>query len=532
MVIIVLRQAGISWDIRIAQGIQISTLHGWNKFVKVTGCLRILTPLNHINGYFFHPLFLFLGKTAAICNLSNIAVYQLCRVLSGFLLLLVCYRFICHFFEDEKTRILSFLIVSVSGGLPWLNWFDPTLGCKGSCLFSSTFRPDSNTFWSLYLHPLFSLSVLLLLLCLLSYQKFMESQKYRYALYSGFALLLLVQFHPFDVLIPVGVLFLQIVLLAVKHKRINLKWLIGFIIMCLVASPYVFYLKFVLMRDPVFKQWSHVVVFPPRFVEYFFMYGFLIVFSVFAIPELIKTFSVRNAFLLSWLILIPIMVSLPIKPPNIPTRLIEGYHVLLSILTALAISKMLFCINEKPTLRIFLAMVILFFLTLGNTWVLIRDMKIFNQPHIDYYLPREIRQGMNWLKTNTHADDAVLGSYATGILIPALAGNRVFLGHFAQTVNWPEKNEMINRYFRGKISESEREDFLRSWNIQYVFYSPLERQLGIYDPDTSPYLIPVFRNAMVSIYQFSSPQTTNKTSIQKGSPLLMARNSVCRSGTP
>ena len=451
---------------------------------------------------FFHPLFLILGKLAAAFDLSNITVYQACRVLSGFFMLLVCYRFICYFFKDKNTQFLSFLIVSTSGGLCWLNWFDPNWGSRGSFLFSSTFRPAISTFWSLYLYPLFSLSIILLLLCLLSFQKFMQSEKYLFSIYSGLFLLLLVQLHPFDMLIPVGVLFLQIVLLSIKQGHIKWKWIIGYVLMCIIVSPYIAYLKFILMKDPVFNHWSQMAVWPPSFIEYIFMYGFLWIFAGFAIPALIRNISIKTAFLLSWLILIPIMVCLPIKPPNIATRLIEGYHVLLGMLTAMALCKVISKIRVMVCCKNLLMVGILVSLSLGNAWILIRDMKVINQVPVDYYMHEEIKQGMDWLKEKTHPDDAVLAYEIMGLLIPANTGNRVFFGHLAQTLNYFEKKGMVERYFSDKPSESERNNFLRSWQISYVFYSPIERYLGTYNPDNSLCLKSVFKNRLITIYKF------------------------------
>ena len=451
---------------------------------------------------FFHPLFISLGKIAAISKMSNIAIYQACRVVSGFFVLLTCYFFVCYFFEADKTRLLSFLILSVSSGLSWMCWFAPTLAYQGACLFSSTFRPAGNTFWSMYVHPLFSLSIVLLLLCLLSFQKFMKSEKYRYAIFSGVALLLLVQFHPFDILIPIGVLFLQILLMTVKTRRINRTWLFGFAIMCSVASPYVLYAKFILLKDPVFGQMTQTSVFSPTPIEYFCMYGFLMVLSMCAVPELIKDFSLRNAFLLSWLFFVPIMVNLPIEPPNIPTRLIEGYHILLSILTARVISKLILRIGERRFLRNFVISGVVLFLSLGNVWVLFRDVKVLRERYVEYYLPVAIKHGMDWLKKNSHPDDAVLASHTMGNLIPAIAGNRVFLGHWFQTIDWARKNQAVKEYFNGNTSEAKRNRLHESWGIRYVFHSPLERQLGAFDPGTSSYLAPVFQNGIVGIYRF------------------------------
>ncbi len=132
--------------------------------------------------------------------------------------------------------------------------------------------------------------------------------------------------------------------------------------------------------------------------------------------------------------------------------------------------------------------------------ILFRDVKVLKHPYVDYFMPDAVKQGMDWLKENTDVADLVLASETMGLMIPAMAGNRVFLGHGFQTVNFPKKKEQLLRFFSQKSSESERVQFLKTWRIRYIFYSPMERGLGDYRPDRSTYLIPVFQNNMIKIF--------------------------------
>jgi hypothetical protein len=138
---------------------------------------------------------------------------------------------------------------------------------------------------------------------------------------------------------------------------------------------------------------------------------------------------------------------------------------------------------------------------LGNAWILFRDVKVLKHPYVDYFLPEAVKQGMDWLKDNTDVNDLVLASETMGLMIPAISGNRVFLGHGFQTVNFPKKEEQLLRFFSQKSSESERVQFLKTWRIRYIFYSSLERGLGDYSPDRSAFLIPVFQNHMIKIFR-------------------------------
>ena len=167
----------------------------------------------------------------------------------------------------------------------------------------------------------------------------------------------------------------------------------------------------------------------------------------------------------------------------------------------MAILKLISQLRIRLYFQVFVLIVVLFSLSLGNIWTLTRDVRVLKHPYVDYFLPDAVKQGMDWLKDNTKADDLVLASETMGLMIPAMAGNRVFLGHGFLTVNFPKKEAQLIRFFSQKNSESEKIQFLETWRIRYIFYSQMERGLGAYNPDRSNFLLPVFQNHMIKIFK-------------------------------
>jgi uncharacterized membrane protein len=110
-------------------------------------------------------------------------------------------------------------------------------------------------------------------------------------------------------------------------------------------------------------------------------------------------------------------------------------------------------------------------------------------------------EAMDWLAAHTQPADIVLSSYQVGNYIPARAGNRVFLGHGPETIHVEEKENIVGQFFQAQTSDAYRKETLRQYNIAYVFYGPVERALGDFQPATSPYLKEVFTNDRYAIYE-------------------------------
>jgi uncharacterized membrane protein len=81
-----------------------------------------------------------------------------------------------------------------------------------------------------------------------------------------------------------------------------------------------------------------------------------------------------------------------------------------------------------------------------------------------------------------------LGSYETGNYLPVHAGGRAFLGHGPETVNADQKRVDVARFFDAATEDDWRRDLLQRYDVDYVFWGPVERDLGEFDPGTASYL--------------------------------------------
>jgi len=453
--------------------------------------------LEHHRPVFFHPLLLILGKAAALTGLPSTACYHLAHFLGAILLLWACYRFAAHVFDEPALRRFAFVIITIASGLSWLEWLEDLLGVKFHFLFSATFRAASSTFWSLYLYPLFSVSIALLLFCVLAFQRFLATDRLRHALAAGLLLLLLVSLHAYDLLIVLPLLLGQILLLMAYRRRVEWRWLVGYGLTAACSLPFLLYLVLVLLRDPVFAEVGKRGIHLPSALEFFGMYGLLLPLAALELPRLLRDRSARAALLLVWLLVIPALTYIPLGLANVSARLIEGYQVVLAVLSAGALYR--FVALRRPVLRGGIAVVLLV-LMLGNAWVLTRDIRVLSERPFPHYLRKEYLSAFDWLSARDDAS-AVLASFPMGTVVPARTQHRAYAGHLYLTLDLGEKLAMLQRFFRADTPDGERERFMRRHRIRYLIHSPLEAQMGGYRPAASQFLRPVFRRGPVQIFE-------------------------------
>jgi uncharacterized membrane protein len=108
---------------------------------------------------------------------------------------------------------------------------------------------------------------------------------------------------------------------------------------------------------------------------------------------------------------------------------------------------------------------------------------------------------VDWLAEHTARTDVVLSSSEEGNYIAARSGNWVYIGHGAITGNYDQKLEEVRAFFGGQWKAHTMEGFLREHGISYVYFGPIEHELGSQDLAGYRFLTPIYVNDTVQIWQ-------------------------------
>ena len=125
-----------------------------------------------------------------------------------------------------------------------------------------------------------------------------------------------------------------------------------------------------------------------------------------------------------------------------------------------------------------------------------------NQNDKRLYISFEAYQAADWLDNHTDSESVILADYNNGNVIPALAGRRVYLGHWSQTSDFDYKKELIESwFFYTNDDDKQKRVFIFESNIDYIFFSKSEDGLGKYSPVDKDYLKAIYSNNAVTIYR-------------------------------
>jgi hypothetical protein len=493
---------GFSYLAKMQQGVW----DGWRYRIPFT------TEEHH--GAYLYTFYIALGKLSASLRLSLIFTYQLARLVAGVAMLVAAYLFISAFLETREARLAAYLLVCFSSGLGWL----VMLLTRSFTLLGLSpmdfWLMEAYTFFTLLTFPHASAAVAILLAFFLLALRYLTTFHFPTLLWSILALLGLCVIHPFMALPVDGTLAAYGVLLFVVRRRIPRRELLAIFTWALTPIPLIAYYLSAFASDPVLGYWSAQNILPtPPLIHLVVGYGLVLMLAILGVVGVIRQRNERRLLLVAWA---SSALLLAYAPFALQRRMVEGLHVALCVLAAIGLLEFLLpraLASDWFTrfarwrgyrtdgLRRFLVFSIIVATFPSNLYLLVSASFIALQRDSALFNKRYEVEAIDWLKDNTRRSDPVLASYEMGRLIPARAGNTVFMGHIIETVQVERKKELAASFFQADTNDDFRRAFLIEYGICYVFHGPRERQLGDFDPSKSEYLTPAYHNSEVTIYR-------------------------------
>jgi len=431
-----------------------------------------------------HEEYLLWGKLTGLFHLSPIFSYHLARLIFGLLFLLLIYFFLKKVFPTPKEfpqRLLTLILICFGNGFldksgqPFLNWLTET---------------DSSQRFAALPHYLIGFS---LSLAIFNWY-FSENKNLLWPLLWGLVLGFVL---PSSFLIVLATLALVFIF---SKKSFRLGFLLA--ILFLSFLPSFFYYQRIFQIPP----WSHIFAWERanrpafNFWEYLAALGptaFLFPLGIFA-PKEKRSWA---KFLLILVGVVFLFVFFAADKLNLnPTRFLQfPLYIPFAILTIFGLSRF----SKKP-LPLAIFTLILLVITLPATFVSLKNQK---EMYADFseliYLTNELKTAFDFLAKNTSPNQTVLTLYQAGNLIPFFAGNKVYLGHLQETLNYPLKVKLAEDFFAGKMTPTQAKEFLSQGKINLVFLSPQEKSLGG-KIEVYSFLKPIYQSQTITIFEFKN----------------------------
>jgi len=450
------------------------------------------------SGMFFHPLFLFCGKLAGLLNMNMINAYHGMRLLFGILMLIFIYFFSASFIKDIKIRKYFLIFVSISAGWGFLApnpvvWFN-----QYNIMSLDMWITEASTFLIFLTKPLFAFALILILAIFLLMLEAFKTGKSKYVYFSGILGVLLALTHPYDVFSVYAVLFVFLI-----AKKAPLKEYLLFILFASISITGLIYQALLFTHDPVFKEWSKTITATPNPLSFIIGYGFAGVFALLYLFDKKWSKDKSNLFLLIWIVTILAVSYFPVK---FQRRMILGLHIPIALLAVKyffecfipALKKLRLFKTLKPDILFVILVIFTIPTNIRYIYDCYSDMKI---NVYNYNIFKDDAEAFRWMDANTDKKDAFIASRIIGMYIPAWSGNKVYAGHYDQTVNYTSKIQDIKVFFEGKTNAKAIEAFLKSNRISYIYSGTFEKIIGIPDFEKMSFLKKVYTNKTVDIYR-------------------------------
>ena len=472
------------------------------------------TPEPHPGTPFF-LLHLMLGKIAALLpggNLTSrmVCVYHAARWFFGLGLLMMIYRFLALLTGQIRVRRLAWLMTTFGGGLGWILIALGRPTWLGS-LPLDVILPEGFTFLVLYAFPHIALARTFLLggfLALLGVwrtgttngeraQSATRGWRSGTAL-AGLAWLAMGLVVPFYVAVAWAVTGAAWITLTLRRHRLCWQEIRAAVVAGLISSPAVIFSVWRFTTDTTYATWAaQNQILSPHPFHYVAAYGLPLALALSAARDSWKSDEL-TWLAWAWVAVVPILIY---SPFNLQRRLVEGVQVPLSLLAAVGVVRITNTTSSaKPLRRTLVVGAILIALLPTNAMLVAGNtLSLRPRPHPVFRDQGEIA-ALCWLSPRVGPADVVLTSYETGNYLPARAGSRAFVGHGPETVHADEKRALVATFFKATTEDGWRQDLLEAYDIDYVFWGPLERTLGNFAPRTVPYLREVHRVGDYTIF--------------------------------
>ncbi len=476
----------------------------------------------------FNFIYLVLGRLAGATGWSLDSVHRLFGGLSIVLLVLVVYAFIATAIRKPWYRRMALILACFGVGFIWL----ARLGYRLTGVHTKTIDSwlvESSLFHTMLVYPHFVFAAALITGSLLFLLKSERAGRIAPALAGGLCAAILAASHTFDVvvLLPAAITYFSLDWMARERMPAPRRWVCLALVLGL-PLPVLLLNRWTLSREPM---WGNVVARLDFYTPDPFrlalglgasLFIVLLTFDGFLRPDR----SAGERMAKAWLL---VALALAYFPGfNWRYHLLNGIQIPLAILATQGLRRTVFRAILRRRRResvpwwprvlqgwpgvVSVSAVTILVCCLSTTNLILSYVYEAGQVVEPTYLPKTEVAAFDWMSRELPREALVLATYATGNYIPRLAGQRVVIGEDKLTEDLNGRQADVEGFFRPGWSDQERVDFLRRFGVDYVFYGPEERKVGVYDLSRAQFLRAVHQDAGVQIYRVVGPeQRENRT---------------------
>jgi hypothetical protein len=473
-----------------------------------------LTP-EYSTPLLFNFLWWTLGRIEAITGISYDGLYQVTRLLAGAFVMAATYIFCGVVFTNRTKRWTAFLVATLTSGLGWMLVAEKTLRRLPDVNSPfALYTSEPNTFFNILAFPHFAIAAGLITVVFTLVLLGQRTQQIKYAWLAAAAALLLGVQHSYDMFIIYPVTALYALFIWIRDRKFPLYLFKLGIIVVLISMWPALQAFYITTADDVWRgvlsQFDNAGAWTPAPYLLPILMGIAWLLAIWAID--IKTpwreRDDTHLFILAWFLSHFVLIYIPL---NFQIHLLSGWQVVTGVLATIGLyTRVLPWLQKRfPNIRrerlvLYASIGLLLVVIPTNVYLIAWRFIDLRRAENPFYLRTSEVAALDYLESQVRSEDVVFASKDIGQFVPALTGARAFLAHWAQTLDYYGKVDMVDAFFNEETPDSIREQILQEYNVTYLIHSPEEMKLGAYDPAESPFLTEVFADGDTKVYQVNA----------------------------
>jgi hypothetical protein len=402
----------------------------------------------------FLPFFLAAGKLARISGVDAGLILLLLKSAGVLLFFRAFFGLLRHLKLTPRQSMAAAAMAGVSAGF---GGYAALLWGRGISQFwspSDLWLVDSNTFWSLLWNPVYPFSLALIVLAFRWLDEGLETGRPALAWRSGACACALAVVHPY----PLAVLYPLLTALCVVKRPGD--WPAFWLRFAAAALPGTLYVAAVALLNPLMRTHNAMgTVDAHALLSYAAGFG-LPLLLIAGPPGRRREFARKYWPLYLW---IGLCAAFTISPAWFRVKYIFGAHLPVCILAGAGAEPFFAGLPAGRTEKSVLAAILLALTAFTPLFHLGKSVTLVQANADDaYLLSPEMRAGLAYLEAHSARSDVVFAAPPTSAKICAYAGDTVVWGHWAQSVDYDERQAWMKKIFSESsgLSLDERRELL------------------------------------------------------------------------
>jgi hypothetical protein len=450
--------------------------------------------------------YILIGLGARLFGIEPVTAMLISRLFFTIGLLYTMYRFLSYFLHSYKERIVGFLFSLFAVGVtwPWEGWNN---GAVLAGIGDSIWPFHRYTFVAHH-YLLSQITMLWAVLFLMGYLEKKNIRNFVLSIICG--MITTVIFLPSSILL-VASSFFPILVSETQKKVSRSKQLLYKSILFALFTGCIFIPGFIVYQNVShFVNTEWMIVLRWNMWNYITAVGLVWVFAIIAIPQILKTKKPIGQFVVSALILHPILAFILqyFGLFSIKRMFQTPYFILFAGAGAIGLSVCMTFIQNVVSKRqakiIFISIVCAIILSGYRTYYLSTPVECFCDPEESRlpYPKKVLMDAIVWIKNHTNSQEVVMTGFDNGLLVSAFAGNTTMMNTWLTLIQVSHYYHIeMKAFYGGLMNEYDMKNFIKAHTISYVLYGEEEKKL-LSSGGAFPYkgLEKKFDNGNVSIY--------------------------------